>query len=137
MTVRTEPHPKTREYHVHFVLASFVKTVRLPEMEQRGRSIYSKHELILFAQQQERLQTSHTVLPKISEPPAPQKDISIIEDSRHEATRLDEGHQPASHDVQLTDAEMRRFQLLKEKFERGEPIDVVFGKHLQELQKVI
>ncbi|UJR14889.1 hypothetical protein I4U23_001873 [Adineta vaga] len=102
------------------------KPARLPETEQRGRSIYSKHELILFAQQQEKSHGLQSFPSKSIETPVPPKDSSIIEECNQVSTKKEDLHQSKTQHTQLTDTEIQRFQLLKEKFDRGEPIDIVF-----------
>jgi len=93
-------------------------------IEERGRSLYPKHELLSLAQQQERFnllspQTIHS-RSSISNDNLPQKDLSTTkpEDKQVEY-------------VPFTEYEIQRFQLLKERFEHKQPIDIVFGrKHI-------
>ncbi|CAF1398822.1 unnamed protein product [Adineta steineri] len=106
------------------------KIARLPETEQRGRSIYSKHDLLIFAQQQEKSQTTgttHPLLAKSSDINILQKEPLVIEEHKQVINKSEDvTTQPKLQYIQLTDAEIRRFQILKEKFERGEPIDIIF-----------
>ena len=100
----------------------------MSEIEQRGRSIFSKHELLILAQQQEKTHTIQSFASKSTETTAPPKESIVNEERPQTSIKIEDIHQPKSQTIQLTDAEIRRFHLLKEKFERGEPIDVVFGK---------
>ncbi len=103
-----------------------VKIARLPETEQRGRSIYSKHELILFAQQQERL---NSLSPQIihSRPSKPNEIISPPKESLATEEHIPklEKRRPS---IPLSESEIRQFQVLKDKFDRKQPIDIVYGK---------
>lgn len=92
--------------------------------EPRGRSIYSKHDLFLLAQhQQQRLSsTIKSALSKLNEN-LPQKD-SLSSKSQEE-------HQPNLEYIPFTEPEIQQFQLIKERFERKQPIDVVFGKKIR------
>ena len=99
---------------------------RLPETEQRGRSIYSKHELLLFAQQQERLnslspQLIHSRPSKPNEIISPQKESLATEEH---IPKL-EKRRPS---IPLSESEIHQFQILKDKFDRKQPIDIVYGK---------
>jgi len=111
-----------------FLKESTVKVARLPESEQRGRSIYSKHELLIFAQQFERSQILHSRLSRTNETVIPQKDSLVIEESIQPIKKPEDVRQSKPQSIPLSESEIRRFLLLKEKFESGQPIDVVFGR---------
>ena len=84
--------------------------------------------MLILAQQQEKTHTIQSFPTKSSETPVPPKESIAIEERPQTSNKIDDTHQPKSKTIQLTDAEIRRFHQLKEKFERGEPIDIVFGK---------
>jgi hypothetical protein len=91
--------------------------------EQRGRSIYSKHELLLFAQQHDRinlppLKIINSQSSKSNEN-IQQKDLLITKSEDKQQANLDY--------IPFNESEIRRFQLVKEKFEHKQPIDIVFG----------
>jgi hypothetical protein len=91
--------------------------------EQRGRSIYSKHELLLFAQQHDRinlppLKIINSQSSKSNEN-IQQKDSLITKSEDKQQANLDY--------IPFNESEIRRFQLVKEKFEHKQPIDIVFG----------
>ncbi|CAF3702812.1 unnamed protein product, partial [Rotaria sp. Silwood1] len=99
---------------------STIKSVRSSKIEERGRSIYSKHELLLLAQQQQPQQEEekpdklssqiiNSQLVKSNEIVVRQKDLVL-----------------KSQSIPLNEIEIQRLQLIKEKFECGQPIDVIF-----------
>jgi hypothetical protein len=98
-------------------LQFFVETI-----EERGRSIYPKHELISLAQQQERfnLLSPQTIQSRTSisnDVPSPsKKDLSYTKPDDKQVEY-----------IPFSDYEIQRFQLLKERFEHKQPIDIVFG----------
>ncbi|CAF4496856.1 unnamed protein product, partial [Rotaria sp. Silwood2] len=103
---------------------SKVKNTRSFEIEEREHSINSKHELLLLAQQQEKphslsSQTRHSLLVKSNDILVQQKDFLL--NKEHEREQI-----LKSQYIPLNEAEIRRLQLIKEKFEHGQPIDVVF-----------
>jgi hypothetical protein len=118
---------------VNFILIEpTVENHQLPEIEQRGRSIYSKHQSLLLAQQQERTRSSstqtidsqsHDSITSSKHPLSPGQQIIKSEDK----------HQP----IPLNESEIQRFQLLKDKFERRQPIDTVFGMKDSNLREII
>jgi len=111
-----------------FLKESTVKVARLPESEQRGRSIYSKHELLIFAQQFERSQILNSRLSRTNETVIPQKDSLVIEESIQPIKKPEDVRQSKPQFIPLSESDIRRFLLLKEKFESGQPIDIVFGR---------
>lgn len=92
--------------------------------EQRGRSMYSKHDLFLLSQQQEKLKSypspASNLLSSRSADSLPQKHPLITKPEDKKQINLDY--------IPFTEAEFRQFQLIKERFERKQPIDIVFGR---------
>ncbi|CAF3378932.1 unnamed protein product [Rotaria socialis] len=113
-----------------------IQIVRLPELEERGRSIYSKHELFLLAQQQDRphalpSQVFRTLLSKSNEVLSRKKDSSATKHHGNEQIiRSEETHQTKIQSIPLNETEIQRLQSLKEKFDRGQPIDIIFNPRL-------
>ena len=90
-------------------------------LEERGRSIYSKHQLMSLSQPQERL---NSISPAPSHSRAsnereiiPQKDFSSPKSVEQRSEEY----------IPFTNEEIQRFEILKEKFEHQQPIDIVFG----------
>ncbi|CAF1278454.1 unnamed protein product [Rotaria sordida] len=113
---------------------STIKNVQSPELEERGRSIYSKHELFLLAQQQHQekspslsSQTIPSLLAKSNEILKRQKNFLLNKEyEKEQILKLEEKQQLKSQYKPLNEIEIQRLQLIKEKFERGQAIDIVF-----------
>ncbi|CAM4749067.1 unnamed protein product [Rotaria magnacalcarata] len=116
--------------------AEQIQIIRLPELEERGRSIYSKHELFLLSQQQERphslpLQTLRTLLSKSNEILSRKEDSSVTKDHGNEEIRkLEEKHQTKTQSIPFDETQIQRLQSIKEKFDRGQPVDIIFNPRL-------
>ncbi|CAF1001104.1 unnamed protein product [Rotaria sordida] len=112
---------------------STIKNIQSPELEERGRSIYSKHELFLLAQQQQEKspslssQTIPSLLAKSNEILNRQKNFLLNKEyEKEQILKLEEKQQLKSQYKPLNEIEIQRLQLIKEKFERGQAIDIVF-----------
>lgn len=95
--------------------------VYVENVEERGRSIYSKHQLMSLSQPQERLNS-------IS--PAPSYSRTSIERETPPQKESDQSKSEEKHPEELlpfTEHEIQRFQILRQKFEHKQPIDVIYG----------
>jgi hypothetical protein len=114
-----------------------VKVNQTNEIEQRERLNYPKQ------QEQERARSLssqpifdsiHSRLSKSNEnitQSISQQNLSSNEHQRGERiTKSEDRHQSTSANIPLNDLQIQRFHLLKEKFERQQPIDTVFGMFL-------
>ncbi|CAF3856128.1 unnamed protein product [Rotaria sordida] len=115
------------------MLESTIKNIQSPELEERGRSIYSKHELFLLVQQQQEKspslssQTIPSLLAKSNEILNRQKKFLLNKEyEKEQILKLEEKQQLKSQYKPLNEIEIQRLQLIKEKFERGQAIDIVF-----------
>lgn len=95
--------------------------IYVENVEERGRSIYSKHQLMSLSQPQERLNS-------IS--PAPSYSRTSIERETPPQKESIQSKTEEKHPEELlpfTEREIRQFEILRQKFDYQQPIDVIFG----------
>ena len=113
---------------------------KLPEIEQqRGRSIYSKHDLLLLVRQQQNpywlsSEIIRSPLLNSCETMIQQKDL--LSTKSHEQERIvkpKDKYLLKSESGPLSESEIRWSELTKEKFVRQQPIGIVFGMNNTEI----
>ena len=113
---------------------------KLPEIEQQcEHSIYSKYDLLLLTRRQQNPQwlpseTISSLLSNSHETMVQQNDpLSIEEHKQERIIKSNDKHLFKSESGSLSESEIRWFELTKEKFERRQPIDIVFGMNNTEV----
>ncbi len=116
----------------HNLIGPIVKSTQTNESEQRGRSLYPKQQ----DQERARSLSSQTIfdpvharLSKSNEnitQSIPQKTSSLAE-QRTERITKSEDRNSSTTNVSFNDLQFQRYYFLKDKFERQQPIDTVFG----------